>query len=148
MLSLLRGPEPGPKGGFTLGMFHLPENRSLWLPLAMVSDLWSNLRRGEKSGTHSINFILAMQDVFSMSFQVLQILRPSSTQGLCCSLKWAAANTLSMISWNNSLCFCHVFNCFQQQKLWWESSAEVTVSLQLSVWDGQHSPTSARQEIV
>lgn len=31
------------------------------------------------------------------------------------------------------------------QKLSWESSAEVTVRLQLSVWDGQHSSDLARE---
>lgn len=109
----------------------------------MVADLGNNLRRGEKTGTHSINFIQAMQDVFSMSLQVLQSLRLSSAQGSCCSLKWAYS--FQDFSGIISSVLCHVINSFQPQKLCWEISAEVTIRLKLPVgWAASLSFSQAR----
>lgn len=109
----------------------------------MVSHLWNNLRRGEKTGTHITNFIQAMQDVFFTSFQVLQSLRLSSAQESCCSLKWACS--FQDFSGIISSVLCHVVNSFQPQKLCWEISAEVTVRLKLSLgWAASISFSQAR----
>lgn len=70
-----------------------------------------------------------MKGIFSISFLLLQSLRPSSTQGSCCSLKLAYYFQFSSGIITSVL--YHVANCFQQQKLWWKTSDEVTIRVQL-----------------